>query len=362
MADLTEAQITGLSSNNPDRFGSATEQATLTKRATAPTPTITQFPPFDRYVFPCEVEFDATGLAWVELIGDHGFASVNVTTYETKYYLINDTSVFPAGIEFLPDGALWGPDANGKVMIRLDPTDGSIQTWPVPLYGPRYNASQLQDGVVVINDLSGNRDGGAWVTLPFHNAIGRFDIYNHSWIQYPIDKPFANPNVIHEGPGNLMFWSEKAGDRIGTIDVVTRKMKWFDASPGSAPLGIAADKNGLLWYSGIYGQLIGSINPVTGERFEITLKAATPAGTVFGSFLPGSIRFGTDGKIYMLEGEADTPSSHIGVYDPATKTFTKVAIGTNGAGPCDMNNAIDGSIYFAEGSAMGNRLARLDYL
>ncbi|KAL8276847.1 hypothetical protein RQP46_010778 [Phenoliferia psychrophenolica] len=68
------------------------------------------------------------------------------------------------------------------------------------------------------------------------------------------------------------------------------------------------------------------------------------------------------GKIYMVEGEADTPSSHIGVYDPATKTFTKVAIGTNGAGPCDVNNAIDGSIYFAEGSAMGNRLARLDYL
>lgn len=119
-------------------------------------------------------------------------------------------------------------------------------------------------------------------------------------------------------------------------------------TPRSAPHGIVAAPNGVIWFAEIGSNRLGRFDPRI-ERFkewELPTKASRPHGIAWGG--------GGDGRLYITEQAV----GKIAVFDPRTETFTEYDVPTPGSGPGMIVEGPDSAIWFTELRA--NRIGRLD--
>ncbi|CAK1365849.1 hypothetical protein CB0940_09687 [Cercospora beticola] len=334
---------------------------------------------------PCETEFHPLqpDIAWVELIAGNALLRVNVTSGEETRFPLQNPLGLPSGMEFMQDGCLWFSEVAGNSMVRLNPVDGSMTTFPFPWSGVGL-LDNLPVGPRVTIDVSGNRDSCAYFTAAALNAIGCIDIFTYEYELYLIPTPLSVPAVIQPGPtADTMVFAELVGNKIGVLNIVTKQITEFEVpTPASLVQALTTGPDGLVYYSGNIGGQIGSLNIHTGEFREIFIADIRAAGksTVIqpdgtsglisdllgesiGSSaltaIPGPLRFGADGKLYFVEGNLVFLGNRIGAYDFATGELMEYVTPTSASGPCDLNNQIPGTIFFAEFT--GGKLGRLDY-
>jgi len=117
-------------------------------------------------------------------------------------------------------------------------------------------------------------------------------------------------------------------------------------TPRSAPHGIVAAPNGVIWFAEIGSNRLGRFDPRI-ERFKewtIPTNGSRPHG----------IAWGGDGRLYITEQAV----GKIAVFDPRSETFTEYAVPTPGSGPGMIVEGPDSAIWFTE--QRGNRIGRLD--
>jgi len=128
-----------------------------------------------------------------------------------------------------------------------------------------------------------------------------------------------------------------SGDRAPTIvpgdEVVTFK-EWFVPTPGQRPRDPIMHSDGMIWWTGMWGSLVGVLDPATGETSEIVLDPTAR---------PHSIIEGPDGDVWYTGNSNGT----IGRIDHETSAITVYPLGNPAArDPHTMEWAADGTLWF----------------
>ena len=101
----------------------------------------------------------------------------------------------------------------------------------------------------------------------------------------------SRPHDPEPGPGGTIWWTGMFANVLGRLDPKTNEMKEYRAkTPASGPHGLAFDKDGNLWFTANAKGYVGKLDPKTGDVTEYKLPEEVrdphtpliaPSGTVF---------------------------------------------------------------------------------
>ena len=77
--------------------------------------------------------------------------------------------------------------------------------------------------------------------------------------------PGSRPHDPLATPDGMIWWSGQFANLLGRLDPKTGEMKEFPIPVRGGPHGLINDKDGNIWYGGNWGGHIGKLNPTTGE-------------------------------------------------------------------------------------------------
>jgi virginiamycin B lyase len=209
-------------------------------------------------------------------------------------------------------GNIWfqaGGSKDGKpfgAVGRLDPRTGEVKTWPTAGYGFHDTMIDKQDNV--------------WLTG--NDSIDKFDTKTFEERNYDFPAKFGRSTHTLDFDKDGMVWFTindsqnvvgsvvRLDPRTGTTQLVT--VGHDSANPQRpGPYGIATDQRGLLWFTELRGNRLGSIDPKTSEVTEY--RVPTPdAG-------PRRVQVDSKGKLWFTESQ----SNKIGMFDPQTQKFSE---------------------------------------
>ena len=176
------------------------------------------------------------------------------------------------------DGLIYTVDQGANHMAITDPATGETEyfsqeggtfwlpfwktktmAWPFERYGPHSLAMGL--------------DGKYYTTNAFANSIGVFDPKTREW------EPsiFAGiraiyPHTVRIDKKGIVWFTIAGRERVGRVDPVSKESTLIDLpdvesgglAGGSMPYGIDINPvDGSIWYSRLFGDKIGRIDPVT---------------------------------------------------------------------------------------------------
>ncbi len=147
----------------------------------------------------------------------------------------------------------------------------------------------------------------------------------------------SGPDDIAAGPDGNLWFSELYANQIGEINPKTDAISEFalPSSGGTDPAGIAAGPDGNVWFTLGSGS-IGVINPTTHAIKEFPIPGANPG--------PRGITAGPDGNLWFTEFNGD----QIGEIDPKTDAISEFTLPT-GHDPSRITAGPDGNVWFTDG-------------
>ena len=168
--------------------------------------------------------------------------------------------------------------------------------------------------------LTGLASTGVLVGLTLGAAIPALAAGKGTVVEYagPETAPLGEPSGITVAPDGSLWFAQTHNNKIGriTTDGVITQFALPEAScTGLAsdlacePTGIAADKNGDIWFTEADANRIGRFHPETSAFTEYPLPE--------GSISPGGIALGSDHRIWFTFEQAVGSRGGIGAIDPA---------------------------------------------
>ncbi len=197
-----------------------------------------------------------------------------------------------------PDGPVWYCSQPFGILGRLDPRSGQIEQIPL---GP----GSSPHGVIV------GPDGAPWLTDGGQNAIVRVDPASKEvkvW-KLPEGTGYANLNTAaFDAKGRIWFTGQSG--IYGRLDPAQGDVKVWQAPKGRGPYGIAATREGRIFYASLAGSHIAEIDTATGEARVIEPPTKDQ----------GARRVWADslGRIWVSEWN----SGQLSRFDPATKAWS----------------------------------------
>lgn len=144
-----------------------------------------------------------------------------------------------------------------------------------------------------------------------------------------------------------IWWAGMYGDLLGHLDPRTGVMKEFKLASGAQPHGIAADKDGNIWYTGNGNGTVGMLNPDSGS---ITIyPMPDPAARD-----PHTPIFDRNGALWFTIQH----SNMLGRLIPETSEIKLITMPTEGAKPYGIKEDSNGLIWVVY--AGSNKLASVD--
>lgn len=321
--------------------------------------------------FSCEVAIANNGdLISDEFLGNK-MGRVDPHTGEVSEIPLPNPGGLPGGQNRGPDGHIWFMEVGGNAIGELDPETEEITTHPFPWANVNATTGlpvpkEINNGPGIPFDNTWAKDGKLYFTAIGLNSIGSFDPETQEFELFPIPTPLAGPVAMEEGPGGTVAITEGFSNKIGLFDPESDQWQEFAIpTPGvTFPAGLTVSPDDKYLYFGeTLANKIGRLDPATGEIIEYDLVAlrkdllggALPGGNPLPN--PGQLRFGSDGKIYFVQGTF-TGGSRIGQLDPETSEYHELETPSPVSMPCDLNNTVPGKMIFA--SFRSNRIAYFD--
>jgi len=253
----------------------------------------------DRGQGPWSAVEDKDGMMWIPYYGrGNQVVKLNPNTAElTRFRLPFDKT---AGIHSaVPsnDGTVWFTEfALGK-LGQLDPKTGKIVEFPNP---PDEQGRRNGNHTVRVDDSgrvwsSGGRAisllnpatkewqhfdlGGTYGNVLGHNGDEWFTSYTNSGPIGRVSKdgklskfqPPTNgwPQRLQVDENNIVWFSERTGNKIGRLDPETETFKEFNLpGPDPSPYAIGIDRNHMIWYSSHDQDTLNRLDPKTGQVIE----------------------------------------------------------------------------------------------
>jgi virginiamycin B lyase len=308
--------------------------------------------------FPCEVIVDHQGNLWTDQFTGNAMGEVDPATGNITEVPLPTLGGQPGGQNLGPEGNIYFVEVGGNSIGVLDPETHEIQTHPFPWANvevglPSTGSLLLNNGLGVPFDDTFGADGKLYFTMIGLNAIGSYDIKTGEWAKYPIPTPLSGPIAMERGPDETVAITEGVSGKIALFH--TDSHTWSEYTIPtllSLPGGLTVSPDGKYLYFGeTLGQKVGRLEPISGEIKEFPLPISLSLGNPLPS--PGQLRFGSDGKLYIMEGTFDA-GNRIGQLDVETGAYHYLETPTPLSSPCDLNNALPGKIIFGEFT--GNRI------
>lgn len=164
----------------------------------------------------------------------------------------------------LPDGK-----PTGTHTIRVD-EQGRVWTSGGPaitMFDPvTKNFSHFDVGNTYGNVVG--HDGDEWFTsFVFPGPIARVTKDGKLSKFYPPTK--GKPQRLLVDENNIVWFSERGGNKLGRLDPQTGSIKEFDLpGPAASPYAIGMDRNKMIWYASHEQDTIGRFDPKTGDVTE----------------------------------------------------------------------------------------------
>ncbi len=196
---------------------------------------------------------------------------------------------------------------------RLNPTDGSIQQFPM-------NRDGARDPHTLIFD----RDGDIWFTLQGSNMIGFLKRPSGEVTLLDVATPRSRPYGIVMDRQDRPWFNLFGTNKLGMVDPSTMRIREFThprAEARTRRLGFTTD--GLLWYVDYAAGYVGRLDPSTGEFKDW----AAPAGA---QSRPYAMAVDHKDRIWFVE-TGIRPNRFVR-FDPATETFAKFTEVPSGGG------------------------------
>jgi streptogramin lyase len=214
-----------------------------------------------------------------------------------------------------PGGYAWLVDQDTHRLSRLDPAEGTLESWDLPQAGAagfgtaldeqgfvwvsdfgkallfRFNPNSMEMCTYDTGQLAGSgspyvaiQDGYVWLSAIYHNAVLRFDPSKDEltrWQFVSSTWDFEAEGITGDGEGGLWFAdSNKAS--VGRLDLTNPQAPRFLRYPlpkGYGSPAMLARSGSLVWYSawGISSASLGSLNPpgATPSVFTPTIESMT---------------------------------------------------------------------------------------
>jgi virginiamycin B lyase len=192
----------------------------------------------------------------------------------------------PEAIAPGPDGAVWYVDDGLPVELKRVSPSGSLSGLELP----------LGDAEPSVESIALGSDDALWMTLSAEGAGGQRDAIGRmtvdgSFDSWPLPRPESDPAQIVAGPDGALWFTERAGYRIGRI-TTDGELSEFPLRPGLAPVGIVAGPDEALWFA-------------TDKRVgRVTTEGEIETWPVPGADNLYNIAVDEDGDLWITDGEA----------------------------------------------------------
>jgi cysteine-rich repeat protein len=226
------------------------------------------------------------------------------------------------------DGNFWITQNDNDRLAKLDVHTGQFTYYPLPKIG--------DDQGSYPHTLRFDAQGKIWFTLTKSNHVGRFDPTTAEFTYYRL--PTADPAETglsipvpygcDVAPDGTVWWSQLFGQRIGTVNPTTGEVTaWKPPFYGPRRLRVGAD--GIVWVPGYGSGVLGRFDP-TIERwktYELPTGLSGPPG--FGkSDQPYALHANRqDGKVWITGSDSDSLIR----FDPEKESFTVFPLPTRGS-------------------------------
>ena len=173
------------------------------------------------------------------------------------------------------DGLVYIVDQGADFMAVVNLATGATQYVPHPAQGVQPRAgTEMGSGVLHgPHSLALGPDGKWYTTNSFSNRIGVFNPRTMQWEESIVVGGRANyPHTIRFDNKGIAWFTLSASEFVGRLDPKTRVVKLIDLPPmrskgiagGTVPYGIdVSPTDGTIWYSRLFGDKVGRIDPET---------------------------------------------------------------------------------------------------
>ena len=243
---------------------------------------------------------------WASVLG-----RLDPKTGEIKEYRTKTPNSGPHGLEFDKSGNLWFT-ANFKAYVgKLDPKTGEVTEYPT-------GDPEARDPHTPIIDPKGM----VWFTMQGANMVGRLNPQTGEMKLAKLPTPKSNPyGMVIDSKGGVLF-CEFAANRLASIDSATMEIKEYTLpNPETRPRRIAITSDDALWYGDYTRGYLGRFDPKTGKASEWP----SPGGP---KSMPYGIAALKDGTIWY--SESGTKPNTLVRFDPKTEKFQTWVIPAGG--------------------------------
>lgn len=173
---------------------------------------------------------------------------------------------------------------------------------------------------------------------------GPLDVTFTEWVTPTLGQRSRDPV---EAPDGAIWWAGQWGNLVGRIDPDTGEMTEYPLPPNAKPHSVNVDADGAIWYTGNKNGTMGKLDPATGAVTEY--KMPDPAARD-----PHTAEFDDNGILWFTLQQ----SNRVGRLDPATGDIRLVTMPQERSRPYGIKVADDGTLWIACNG--GNCIARMD--
>ena len=244
-------------------------------------------------------------------------------------------TMYEYGLQYAPDGST---DFSSCHDLQLGTdnvvyNDSGVQ-WIDPRTG-EHGVFPMHGGG---HSIQRDHDGNMWITQADHDTLTKLDVHTGVFTYYPLprigDHQGSYPHTLRfDANGKIWFTLTKSND-LARFDPVTAQFTYYPLPPGdpaeiglTLPVAYGCDvaPDGKIWFSQLFGQRIGRLDPATG-----TIIVWKPP-----FYGPRRLRAGADGILWV----PGYGSGVLGRFDPAIQRWKVYPLPTGIAGPPGYGNS-----------------------
>lgn len=165
---------------------------------------------------------------------------------------------------------------------------------------------------------------------------------------WQVPTPGSRPHDPLGASDGSIWYTGQMANILGRVNPITGEIKEFLLkTPHSGPHGLMEDKQGNIWYTGNTGSLMGKLNPKTGVNTEYPLPSEKPMD-------PHSLAIDQQGIVWFTA----QVGNRVGRLDPKTGKIQLLTPPTENSRPYGIMIDSKGMVYFVEFGA--NKVGRID--
>lgn len=201
------------------------------------------------------------------------------------------------------DGMVYAVDRHGNKMIVTDLSSGKTEYVDQPPSDREADAGgngyTSRSGLPGPHSLALGANNLWYTTNATDDTIGVFDAKAKQWKKsYILPEPARYPHTLRVDKENIIWFTLAVSDQVGRVDPSTGKIdlinlpkvKPIGLAAGTSPYGIdVSPVDGKIWYTRLYGDKIGYVDPKT---LEVTEYDSPVRG-------PRRLRFDAEGTLWL---------------------------------------------------------------